>query len=426
MSEFMNLHPIRVIRDPIHGNINIYESEEAILNTKEFQRLRYISQLSLCSFVYPGATHNRFAHSLGAMHLAGEYYKSICQNSGLEFEKEIFLALRLAAMVHDIGHGPFSHVFERSIKFYFSKVKNDHKSFHHEDMSYKILKERLFDKIDSSVFDLVLKLISGKNLPSDKLFLSQIISSEIDADRSDFLLRDAFYSGVNYGQYEIKRLLETISLSQVNSKTVLTFKFKGLMALESFIFARYNMYRGVYFHHTNLIGDAMIARAMFYLLENELFPLESISDPVEFIKWNDHRLFGLFSDLIYSKSVLNRKNPNFVTIDGIINRNLWKRFNLPKNSSFETVISKIKEFSITNNIDQDFIFEDVNIEKTPYTWLPLQYDNEKPTNIYITDKNSEVVEFSSVSQITVPKDFLNYRQMLVHPDYFQSIQNLFK
>ena len=205
--------PTRVIRDPVHGNIQIYPMEEEILSSKAFQRLRYISQLSLCSLVYPGAVHNRFSHSLGAMHLAGQMYISLTNNSPDEdFNPEIFQTIRLATMLHDIGHGPFSHVFERAVLFFKRKIK-DIKPFHHEEMGIKIVKEILNENLEKDTLKFVLNLLEKKNLNPENNYLTQIISSEFDADRADFILRDSYYAGVSYGSYELPRLLETMVLT---------------------------------------------------------------------------------------------------------------------------------------------------------------------------------------------------------------------
>lgn len=416
--------PVRIIRDPIHGNIKIYGTEEPILNSREFQRLRYITQLSFCSLVYPGAVHSRFAHSLGAMHLAGEMYRSLTLNAGLEFDSDIFLAVRLAAMLHDIGHGPFSHVFERAVTFFDSTHQDSGKiAFDHEMMAIRIIKELLWDKIDSNMRKLAVKLIEGSRTLVDQWWLSQIISSEVDADRSDFLLRDSYYSGVTYGNYELNRLLDTMTLAEqpVDNRIVVIFKKKGLMALESFIFARYNMYRGVYFHHGNLIGDAMLSRAVYELIKRGLYPKSAITSSREFVQWNDTRLIGLFHDITYSSSVVSLDDPGFTTITGIIFRRLWKRLKIADHVPTEQLKRLIAEFADQQGIDPNLITEIITVKKLPYSWIPVRFERDKPTSIYILDNGNKLIDLADVSKIKVPVDFLVKQQALTHPDFIQQL-----
>ncbi|MFX0095890.1 MAG: HD domain-containing protein [Candidatus Hodarchaeota archaeon] len=421
--------PVRVIRDPIHGNIRIYNTEEPVLNSREFQRLRYISQLSFCSLVYPGAVHNRFTHSLGTMHLAGEMYRSLTLNSRLDFDPEVFLAVRLAAMLHDVGHGPFSHIFERAVAFFNSKESNPVTwSFQHSVMGLRIIKELLHSKIDGNIRNLVIKLLEGKGLPDDQWWLSQIISSEIDADRSDFLMRDSYYAGVTYGNYELNRLLETMTLAEQppDNKTVLVFKKKGLMALESFMFARYNMYRGVYFHHTNLIGDAMVSRAIYELIKQELYPRPGITDPKEFVKWNDTRIIGLFYDMAFSHDVNVAVDPVHTTITGIISRRLWKRLKIAENLSNDQLKPLITSFADQQGIDADLFSEIITVKKIPYSCIPIHFEREKPARIYILDPNNRLQDLADVIQIQVPADFMVKRHILVHPDFIKPLTTFMK
>jgi HD superfamily phosphohydrolase len=420
--------PKRVIRDPVHGNIDIYPLEEMILETKAFQRLRFISQLSLCSLVYPGAVHNRFSHSLGAMHLAGKMYNSLVINSpNEEFEFETFQALRLATMVHDIGHGPFSHVFERAVSFFKRKIK-DIETFHHENMSLKIVRELFKDKLDEEILNYVIHLLEKKNLPPDKSYLTQIISSEFDADRADFLLRDSYYAGVSYGQFELPRLLETMVLTnhpENDKEQIIAFKKKSIMALENFIFSRANSYRAIYFHHTNLVGDAMISRGIYELLKRKLFPLRALIDPTEFIKWNDTRFYGMFHEIAYNEES-DPKNPNIDTINGLLFRNLWKRLNIRDHSvdSIHQIINKIAE---KNHVDSDLIFEKITVKKIPYTHLPYRSVLGHPQGIFLLESKNDqnqLVELSDVMKIQVPEDFIINQQILIHPKYIQEIQSL--
>lgn len=223
---------MKTIRDPIHGDIELSQTELAIVDSEAMQRLRRIRQLSFCSLVYPGANHTRFEHSLGTMHLASRMARRL----GLEEEP-----LRMAALVHDLGHLPFSHSLEGVF------------GVSHEDNLGIILKGEVGDIIGDSSFQRkeILSLVSGKGA-------GKVISSEIDADRMDYLLRDSHYTGVAYGVIDADRIINVIGF---DGRDVF-FQKKGLIALEALLIGRNQMYEAVYFHHTVRIADAMLREAM--------------------------------------------------------------------------------------------------------------------------------------------------------------------
>ncbi len=223
---------MKTIRDPIHGDIELSEAELAVVDTPAFQRLRRIRQLSFCSLVYPGANHTRFEHSLGTMHLAGR----IARRLGLEEEP-----LRMAGLVHDLGHIPFSHSLEGVF------------NTSHERNLKLVMKGEVGDIINDSGFDVrkILNLVRGRGP-------GKIISSEIDADRMDYLLRDSHYTGVAYGVIDADRIINVIGF---DGREVFFHK-KGLIALEALLIGRNQMYEAVYFHHTVRIADTMLQEAM--------------------------------------------------------------------------------------------------------------------------------------------------------------------
>ncbi len=222
---------MKTIRDPVHGDIDLSEAERAVVDTPEMQRLRRIKQLSFCSLVYPGANHTRFEHSLGTMHLAGR----IARKLGIEEAP-----IRLAGLIHDVGHLPFSHSLESVF------------GVDHEDNLEAVLKGGLGDVITQN-FDKnrILKLAKGDGQ-------GKIVSSQIDADRMDYLLRDAHYTGVAYGVIDVDRIINVIGFEE----NQIFFNKKGLIALEALLIGRNQMYEAVYFHHTVHVADAMLKEAM--------------------------------------------------------------------------------------------------------------------------------------------------------------------
>ena len=218
-----------VVRDPLWNNIRLEPEALAVIDTPAFQRLRYVRQLGHAFLVYPGATHTRFEHALGAYHLAGK----------VTHDREI----RLAALLHDIGHYPFSHALEEA------------GLPHHELLAGRHLKSSALaaalERADISS-DRLLQLIQGKSTSP----LATLISGSIDVDKLDYLSRDAKMCGVPYGVIDVDRLLTSLTISADG----VGLHPKGLAALESLLFAKYQMYRNVYWHHAVRSATAMFKR----------------------------------------------------------------------------------------------------------------------------------------------------------------------
>jgi len=252
------------IRDPVHGYVLINELERDVLDTYPLQRLHRIRQLGNAYLTYPGADHSRFGHSLGTLHLA-----SIASNKLLDlgFSADDVQELRLAALLHDVGHGPFSHLFEEAVL--------RHKTLSHEDLTAKIIKDtEIKDKIEDFGYnpDSVSLLSVGKL----KSPLSMLISGPFDIDKLDFLLRDSYYTGVEYGKVDALRLL--MSLRLVEGSLALELP-ASLYALESLLISRYEMFKAVYFHRTVRAAWVMLRVAVetAYLCEG-LFDFSSIEE----------------------------------------------------------------------------------------------------------------------------------------------------
>lgn len=225
------------IQDPIHGVIKLEEWMIKIVDTPQFQRLRRIKQLGFANLVYPGANHTRFEHSLGVMHIAR------VMKDRLELD-EITIA---AALLHDIGHTPFSHTSERLLEEY--------AGFRHEYIS-RIVKGELGDVISELGFSLseIEAVVTGKR--------RSIINGEIDADRMDYLVRDSHYTGVAYGVFDLYRLIDKIRFEDA-----VIIEEGGIKAAESLLISRFLMYPTVYFHHVCRIARKMYEKAMRNVIE---------------------------------------------------------------------------------------------------------------------------------------------------------------
>jgi HD superfamily phosphohydrolase len=283
------------IRDPVHGFIYRESHERDLIDTKLFQRLRSLHQLALAYLVYPGATHTRFDHSLGAFHVAGGLAKALVQSDA---EKRL---VRLASLLHDVGHGPFSHVAEPILQKHSSKAvfagKSESKI--HELISAKIilenteLKEFLSDRDRQNIVGLL-------NGSFGHSYLHEIVSGPIDADKQDYLLRDSYFTGVKYGIYDQERLKNTLRVHEDNDDMVLAISIDGMHALEQFVLAKYYMTTQVYRHRIRLITDQMIERAIFLGIEQDnigwlraLYSYDGTSGFIEeYLQWNDERLMN--------------------------------------------------------------------------------------------------------------------------------------
>ncbi|HHV99136.1 MAG TPA: HD domain-containing protein [Clostridiaceae bacterium] len=259
---------VNKIRDSVHGFIYFSDKEKEIIDWPEFQRLRYIKQLALTNYVYPGAVHTRFEHSLGVMEMSSRMFDRLCSKPGayeiidkslskidlnVDKAKEI---LRLASLMHDMGHLPFSHGGEAIIP----------QGKKHEDISISII-EYLRPKLDKLYFEGVTKFVvqliqKEVSIPELKL-LKDIISGSIDADRMDYLLRDSHHCGVDYGYFDHKRLIESLTVIEgINGGLDLAIEHGGIHALEALILARYYMFTQVYYHRTRRIYDYYLKRYM--------------------------------------------------------------------------------------------------------------------------------------------------------------------
>ncbi len=271
------------IRDPVHGYVRITEVERDLIDSPFLQRLRRVHQLAGSYLVYPGAVHTRFEHVIGAMHVAGEITGSLVQNSGVDADR--VQEARLAALLHDVGHGPFSHMYE--------EVLAEGSDVTHEDISERIV-------LETSVGDILGKhgfspkkmapLAVGKQ--RGRLhFMNEIIAGGLSADIMDYLLRDSYFTGVEYGKVDVQRVAD--SLYVMDNHLVLD--DAALYAFEALLLARYEMFKAVYFHRTVRAAELMLVHSM--KLADKTIGLTDLSDLERYLDLTDeivlHRLATL-------------------------------------------------------------------------------------------------------------------------------------
>jgi HD superfamily phosphohydrolase len=245
-------HPYDVIRDPLWDNIRLEPVAVACIDTPAYQRLRYVRQLGHAFLVYPGATHSRFEHGLGAYHLARAALASLAERGELSaIDESARLAVRLAALLHDLGHYPFSHALEEA-------------GFpHHEALGTARLRTEPLAGIlrgaggDGLIAEIA-ALIQGESASP----LGGLVSGSLDLDKLDYLSRDARNCGVPYGVLDVDRLLASLTLVTSGGRREVGVHEKGVSALESLLFAKYQMYRNVYWHHAVRSATCMFKRAV--------------------------------------------------------------------------------------------------------------------------------------------------------------------
>lgn len=272
------------VLDPLYGYISPTSSELEIIDSESFQRLRRIQQLGLSSLIYPGANHSRFEHSLGVMHLAGRFAKS------LELSDQLCSELRLAGLLHDVGHTPYSHALEHI--FYSDE-------YTHEDRSCDLIDEFAASGVfeDDVRVDGIKSAIQGT---SD----IQLVAGTIDVDRMDYLYRDAYHVGLEHGLIDVDTLIQ---FGQVRDGKIV-FPVKTIQAIEELLIARYNMNRSVYQHPTSRVSESMLQTA------TKLHLQDSTDTSEELARYDDFQLHA---------ALLSGPEESATVYQSLINRDLY-------------------------------------------------------------------------------------------------------
>lgn len=282
-----------IIRCPIHTNIYIeHELISNLINSKEFQRLKNIGQMSTITFLYPSATHTRFAHSLGVYEISR---KILVDHLKWKNQEDVLLIL-CASLLHDIGHGPLSHTFEDLIEY------------HHEEMSRKLLLSnqsevhQILEKYQKNFSHKVADIITKKSSHP----LSSLVSGHLDSDRCDYLLRDSHFTSAKYGVFDLDWIIRSISFDE--NKNQIVYMEKGISAIENYLLARYFMYKQVYANPKVIAQNLLIKKIIMRAIEiknkininNTMFDIfcKKINlDENIFVKLDDHSFFEMFKIL---------------------------------------------------------------------------------------------------------------------------------
>ena len=347
----------KFIRDSVYGDISLTRFEEKIMDMPQFQRLRRIKQLGLISLIYPGATHTRFEHSIGTMNLGSKLANE------LELSEDEIELIRASALLHDIGHGPFSHVSEGVL------------SVKHEKLTEYVIKETSMRDLLEEKFDVdeIVDIVNGKG------HLGPIVSGELDVDRMDYLLRDSHNTGVAYGVIDYERIISNLKLDDG-----LILDIKGVQAAEGALVSRYFMYPSVYQHHTTRIVNSMFRRSLKKVLDAEIIAEKDI------YKYDDTDIISTFRncDIEYANNIMNMldtrtllKRVKTIRLDNF--RNPEKMYKIEQSALRKAE----REIAEDYKIDEDYVF--INIAEYP------RFDEMK-TQVNLDGKLYPLTEISNI------------------------------
>ena len=317
MAQSTTSHRTYEFRCPVHGFIEVNDWERSVIDHPAFQRLRRIRQLGWTDQVYPGSTHTRFEHSLGVMHVVTRMYNAISQRSTAVLQSHLGYdadgvgtsrdrqLMRFAALLHDTGHAPFSHASEDLLP----NRPTAKKKYSHEEYSAETIRRRLKDVIENHpandnmglTSDEIASLIDGTSRNPRILFWRELLDGQMDADRMDYLLRDSLHLGVQYGRYDLDRIVATVTvvkMRQEGSDDVddvecrLAVTKGGWHAAVGLILARYFMFTQVYFHKTRVAFDIHLRKALEHMLPDNVFPPPEDGGIDDYLEWDDWRVLG--------------------------------------------------------------------------------------------------------------------------------------
>ena len=401
------------IKDPVFGYVYITEAEREIIDSFAFQRLRRIRQLAGAEYVYPGANHTRFEHSLGVLHLAGLLTHNP-QLSEVLSEDEAQM-IRIAALLHDVGHGPFSHIFEHLLVKFLRKT--------HEDMTTWIIQNsELRDIICNLGYDpdVIGKLAVGNLNKPEMNFMDQIIRSAVDVDKLDFVVRDTYHTGAEYGHVDIFRLIQTLDVLDGS----LAVDIGSLSALESFILARIESFKSIYFHRVGRAVQIMLAIAMEKAKDD--LGLVDFKSPEEYLALDDYAVWAM----------LKRCESSQDTIRRLERRILIKcAYDPPPFYMKDKIVSSIFNVEGIRNKLRDQIAEEAEVEpnlviidvptlpSVPYHHSVLMEPMEIPIFYKTRDGKKTYRRLSEISGIfDMLKGFMNILRVYTEEEHLKEVQ----
>lgn len=407
----------RTYLDPIHQDISLDRCKPAerlvmsLIDTPEFQRLRRIHQLGVSFFTFQGAENSRFTHSVGVMRVTSQLVDLLSEKTpAITKLKPLILA---TALLHDVGHGPYSHVTEKIL------------NYNHEEWSCNIISgPTVLNQVLRDFHKDLPKQITGVLEKTYKPhYVSHLISSQLDCDRFDYLLRDSYMTGTAYGLFALQRILSSLEIDEVNDRIVVSGE-KGQTAVEDYLFARYSMYAQVYYHKKNLAARALLKKLLErarHLGEKVCFMDAPTSKLIcgEKLEVSEYLQLDDVQMTYHIKRWVEDKDPVLSDLASrFINRRLFKAIRLPTSdkSSIQDIKSKAKAAVSKLGLDPDYY---IAIESTgirPYDYYRPDEDHPQ-TNIMVRTESGEIKELSTLSgtvEALVKGNFETF--WLIYPD----------
>ncbi|MBN8660455.1 MAG: HD domain-containing protein [Candidatus Melainabacteria bacterium] len=393
----------RTYLDPIHQDIVLDRDKPAerlvvdLIDAVEFQRLRRIHQLGVSYFTFQGAEGSRFTHSVGVMHVAHRLCDILASRQPqAESQRALILA---SALLHDVGHGPFSHVTEKIL------------GYDHEDWSCKVISgdtqvREILDnfKEEPGLADKIVKVLKKTYTPH---YVSHIVSSQLDCDRFDYLLRDSYMTGTAYGLFALKRILRSMEIDDDEDRLLVVGE-KGQIAVEDYLFARYSMYAQVYYHRKNLAARAMLGKLIKrarYVLEDKDTKISFIDEPTRLWLTGEHLTVDDYLSLddvqffYHIKRWLKDNDPILADLSyRFLNRKIFKasRIKSTDKAEIDSIEAQARKAVASIGYDPDYY---VAVESTgfrPYDYYRPEEEHPQ-TNIMVRTESGEVKELSQLS-----------------------------
>ena len=393
----------RTYLDPIHQDIVLDRDKPAerlvvdLIDAVEFQRLRRIHQLGVSYFTFQGAEGSRFTHSVGVMHVAHRLCDIlVSRQPQAESQRALILA---SALLHDVGHGPFSHVTEKIL------------GYDHEDWSCKVISgdtqvREILDnfKEEPGLADKIVKVLKKTYTPH---YVSHIVSSKLDCDRFDYLLRDSYMTGTAYGLFALKRILRSMEIDDDEDRLLVVGE-KGQIAVEDYLFARYSMYAQVYYHRKNLAARAMLGKLIKrarYVLEDKDTKISFIDEPTRLWLTGEHLTVDDYLSLddvqffYHIKRWLKDNDPILADLSyRFLNRKIFKasRIKSTDKAEIDSIEAQARKAVDSIGYDPDYY---VAVESTgfrPYDYYRPEEEHPQ-TNIMVRTESGEVKELSQLS-----------------------------
>src|SRR5881397_2233066 len=402
------------IKDPIHGYVRISEAEKTIIDTRPVQRLRRLRQLAGSEFVYPAANHTRFEHVVGAMHLAGVLAEVLPAHLDIHTQEQ----MRLAALLHDIGHGPFSHVFEPLMVRY---LKKNHEDF----VPWLVNETEIESKLEDAGFDpRKLGLLAvGRLRDGKRPYLDQIISSSVDVDKMDFLVRDSFHTGAGYGSVDVHRLLYTMDILDGN----LAVDGTAIAALESFLLARIESFRTIYFHRASRAVQIMLVKA-----------LEAAKDELDLLHYDDPEDYLRLDDYTVWTGLRECKRSRAIMIDLELRRLLKCTYERTLYATEELVSKVITKQTVRDDIqkeiarkakvpEEDVIIDVPTLPSVPYHRTVEMRPLDIPVFLRLSQGRKRKAQLAEVSRIGfVLQAFMNIIRVYTKEKYRDRVEQVSK